>query len=295
MPRPSSLTLAKDAIFSAFARAQHKAYSEAELNGVLLENRAAWELAESTKATDFIRFLTEQGELKSHRFQSEQYGRTITRYSWGKASPLELALSIKSRGYLCHATAATLHGLIKHSSATIYLNAEQTAKPSSSGQLMQQSIDRAFSNQQRRSNLTYKSGRLSVTMLAGKNTNGLGVEEMAGPVGEHLRVTNLERTLIDMVVRPAYSGGLPHVFKAFRAAKTRVSVSRLLATLSELDYVYPYHQAIGYLMEKTGHPETSYAKLRALGLDYDFYLVHGMEEPDYSKEWRLFHPRPRTS
>jgi hypothetical protein len=41
----------------------------------------------------------------------------------------------------------------------------------------------------------------------------------------------------------------------------------------------------------TGYPEKSCAKLRALGLNHDFYLAHGLQQPKYSKDWRLFYPK----
>jgi hypothetical protein len=291
MARTSRLILANEEIFSFFAKAPQKVYSEAELRGLLLEKRRPWGLAETTSASAFISFLREHGDLKTHEFRSAQYGRSSTRYSWGKASPLELALSIKSRSYLCHGTAATLHGLVKHSPKTIYLNVEQSPKPSSTGSLTQHGIDVAFSREQRQSNLIYVCGVISVIMIAGKNTKGLGVEEIAGPASEPLQVTNLERTLVDIVVRPAYAGGTSQVLKAYRVAKGRMSVDRLLTILKNLDYVYPYHQSIGYLMQKAGYPEKSYARLRALGLNHDFYLAHGMQQREYSEDWRLFHPR----
>ena len=44
-------------------------------------------------------------------------------------------------------------------------------------------------------------------------------------------------------------------------------------------------------MQKAGYPEKSYAKLRALGLSHDFYLAHGLQQPEYSNDWRLFCPK----
>lgn len=184
-----------------------------------------------------------------------------------------------------------LHDLTKPSTKTIYLNVEQSAKPSSQGSLTQDGIRRAFSGKQRQSNLIYNYKSMSVVMISGKNTNRLGVEQIVGPASEALQITNLERTLIDTVVRPTYAGGVSQILKAYRAAKDRMSVDPLLTILKNLDYVYPYHQPVGFLMQKASYPEPSYSKLRELGLEHDFYLTHGLQQPEYSKDWRLFYPK----
>jgi hypothetical protein len=290
MAKPSRLILAKDDILSTFQTSQ-KVYSQAQLANVLRNNRHIWHLPDHTTSRDFILFLTKHGHLRARKFHSKTYGREITRYTWGEVSLLELAISIAPRAYLCHATAVMLHGLANFSPKTIYVNVEQSAKPSSHGSLTQDGINRAFSGKQRQSNLIYSYNGASVVMISGKNTNRLGVEESTGPEAEPLQVTNLERTLIDIVVRPAYAGGTSQVLKAYRAAKDRMSVDRLLAILKKIDYVYPYHQSIGFLMHKTGYPEKTCVMLRALGLKYDFYLAHGLQQPAYSKDWRLFYPK----
>ena len=81
------------------------------------------------------------------------------------------------------------------------------------------------------------------------------------------------------------------MLNVYRRAKDRVSVERLLKILKSLDYVYPYHQSIGFLMQKADYPDKSYAELRAIGLSYDFYLAHDIKQPKYSEDWRLFYPK----
>ncbi len=291
MARPTRLTVAKKDILSLFDQSSQKVYSQAELARILSEQRAYWRLSERTRARDFIAFLERQGALKPNTFRAEKYSRELTRYSWGNASIYELAQSLYPRGYLSHATAVALHGLTDLIPKTLYLNVEQSPKPSPSGPLTQRGINLAFSHKQRQSNMTYDHDDWSVTIINGKNTAALGVEELVGPSEERLRATNLERTLIDITVRPTYGGGIFQVLDAYRAAKERVSTNRLVAILKKLDYVYPYHQAIGFLMERAGYGDKRYSMLRQLGLEFDFYLAHGMQEPEYSREWRLFFPK----
>lgn len=291
MPRPTRLTIAKRDIFELFDQAPEKVYSQTQLAAILARQRNFWRLAGRTTASEFITFLERQGKLKPHTLRASNYRREIRRHSWGEVSTYQLAQSLYPRGYLSHATAVFLHGLTDLIPKTLFLNVEQSAKPVHQSVLTQHGIDLAFSRKQRQSNMKYDYEDWSVTIISGKNTGALGVEEIVGPSGERLRATNLERTLIDIVVRPTYAGGIFQVLDVYLAAKDRISTNRLIATLKKLDYVYPYHQAIGFLMERAGLDARRYEMLRELGLNFDFYLSHDMKDPEYSREWRLFVPR----
>ena len=89
-------------------------------------------------------------------------------------------------------------------------------------------------------------------MLNGGNTGCLGVQEFQAGGGKHLRVTGVERTLIHAAVRPAYSGGLFEVARAYEASRAKASVAVLARMLETINYTYPYHQSIGYLLERAG-------------------------------------------
>jgi predicted transcriptional regulator of viral defense system len=212
----------------------------------------------------------------------------ISRYVWKSASALDIALSMKREAYLCQGTAMSLHGITEQISSRIYVNSEQSPKPRS-GHLTQEGIKRAFAGRQRESQFVFKYDDSEILLLWGKNTGQLGVIDMEYS-GAKLRVTGLERTLIDIAVRPSYAGGVFQVLDAYRAAKDRVSVGTLVATLKKLDYVYPYHQAIGFYMQLAGYAKSQYSRLKSIGLKYDFYLAYGLKEKKYDSEWRLFSP-----
>ena len=109
--------------------------------------------------------------------------------------------------------------------------------------------------------------------------------------GGTISVTKLERTLIDIAVRPSYAGGVFQVLEAYRRAKDHISTGVLVATLKKLDYVYPYHQAIGFYMQRAGYTEAQYNRLKSAGLNYDFYLTYDLREKEFAPEWRLFFPK----
>jgi hypothetical protein len=292
MPRQSTLKIAKSPIAAFFEKGPKTVYKPTDLREILTAHRNEWRLAPSTSESAFLQFL--QSELG---FRRVEIGGTTTappiaRYLHGDhPSPYEVALSLRINSYLSHGTAVFLHGLTEDEPVTIYLNQEQTPKPPPKGNLTQEGINRAFASNQRQSSLvlTYLDWRIVV--ISGKNSGRLEVSSMPGPQGESLDTTKVERTLIDIAVRPTYAGGVYKVLEAYKTARQRISLPVLVATLRKLDYVYPYHQAIGFYMTKAGYEPAQYERLLKLGLNYDFYLAHGLRDVVYDRQWRLFYPK----
>lgn len=90
-----------------------------------------------------------------------------------------------------------------------------------------------------------------------------------------------------------YTLRLPRLrrIKTYVKARERVDVSRLASTLEQLDYAYPYHQSIGFLMSRAGFDRSDIEKFKTPGLRYDFYLAHGMPNASYDPDWKLYYPR----
>jgi len=216
--------------------------------------------------------------------------RQDVRYLFGKVDLLELVQSLSGEGYFTHFTAIDLNNLTEQAPKTIYFNVEQRLT-GGTGQLTQESLNRAFKAQPRLSSnvVEYKGTR--IVKVNGRNTNQLGVVEKHLANAGTVRVTDCERTLIDATVRPAYSGGIAVVAKAFELAKEAVSVNTLTAYLRKLRYVYPYHQAVGFYMERAGYDEPLLKLLDQFPVEYDFYLEHAMKSPVLNKRWRLYVPK----
>lgn len=288
----SRIKIAKPDIVKYFDGLNTRVFKISDLASILTREREFWRLAKSTTTNAFAAFLLEQKLLEKYYFPFPH--RSETRYVWGEVPFLGIIQTIKERSYFTHYTAMTIHGLTEQLPKTIYLNHEQPARPQNSN-LEQGRIAAAFKNRPRVSNNEIEFGDTRVCLVNGMSTDQLGVIDMTANYGADLpvniRVTNIERTLIDIAVRPIYSGGVFEVQKAYEQAKSKVSVNRLVAMLQKLRYVYPYHQAIGFYLERAGVPETSLDLLRQLPMEYDFYLAHQMGETDYIQSWRLFVPK----
>lgn len=265
-------------------------FKQKDLSDILAYNGDEWDLPRAVKITDFLEFLVLNNYLKKAELNFPF--RKETRYIKNDVSIYKALLSLRSNAYFSHHTAMYFNDLTEQLPKTIYLNVEQTEKPRSSGNLEQSAIDTAFKRQMRLStNFTEYEG-LKIYMLNGKQTGNLGVIEIKVPSGEYLVVTNAERTLIDIVVRPVYAGGIYEVLNAYKKAEGKISLNKITAYLRKMNYVYPYHQAVGFLLETAGlYDYTSLEPLRQFGMEYDFYLTYNMKETDYSKEWKLFYPK----
>jgi hypothetical protein len=262
----------------------------------LSEQRQFWRLAQSTTLSAFIAYLTQSGKLSKMVFPFPPPYKKEIRYAWGDVPFHQVLLSLKKDCYFCHYTAMKAHGLTEQIPKTIYLNDEQRLESWLSGRLSQKSIDAAFRRPVRVSGNVAETKDFRVCIINGKNTGKLGVIEMDVNSDKDKsmgswRLTNIERTLIDITVRPIYAGGVTEVLKAFELAKEKVSVNRLAAMLHKLRYIYPFHQAIGFYLERAGYKPSLLEIFQSLPQEFDFYLAHDMRTTDYVENWRLFIPQ----
>jgi len=270
-----------------------RVFTRADLDRLLFTHRAELDAPKTLRVGRFIDVLVEDEGLREIEVKRE--GRTgaidtKTRYAFGEVSPYAVATSLMKSAYLSHASAVFLHALTEQVPKTLYVNREQTPKPQPDRPLTQAAINRAFKRPPRVSTYIFATEDARFVLLSGKHTGRLEVAPVRTPRGEWVDVTKLERTLIDIAVRPVYAGGPHEVLEAYKTAVPRISVNTLLATLKRLDYVYPYHQSIGFLLERAGLPERQLAKLEALGIKWDFYLAHQIPAPLHDSRWRVYYP-----
>ncbi len=294
-------TLNRKLIARTLNATRDRIFTFAGLSDLFQENIAAWTPSEADKIPDDSAFQVKdmnvhavvEALLKARLLEKAVLPfpyRGDTRYLLGDVDPLDLVQSLNQEGYFTHFTAIFLNDLTEQTPKTVYFNIEQRLT-GGDGQLTQEALDRAFKAQPRLSSNVVEYKGIRIVKVNGRNTHQLGVVTKNRSHAGALRLTDVERTLIDATVRPAYSGGIAVVAKAFELAKPLVSVKKLAAYLRKLNYVYPYHQAIGFYMERAGYDKRLLTLLEDFPIEYDFYLQHAMRSPVLNNRWRLYVPK----
>lgn len=294
---------------ATFRDLQKKVFSPSELLDVVRQYLASWLIEISSILGDESSDLEQKNIWPIESIGTKTLADLITkhrvlkrvslpfphrgdqRYIYDTVPTFDVIQSLDRSGYFSHLTAIYLNGLTDQNPKTVYFNVEQKFTGGGSS-LTQDSLDRAFAAKPRiSSNLVQYDGQ-KIYKLNGRNTGRLGVleiqpESCTAPIS----VTGIERTLVDATVRPSYSGGVSVVAAAFESAKDRVSANTIAAYLRKLKFGYPYHQAIGFYMERAGYDESQLQYLQKFPIKFDFYLAHGMKNTKYNKKWRLYVPK----
>jgi predicted transcriptional regulator of viral defense system len=288
MARPSLKTHVAELLSKKLTSSPKRLFSPTDLAEIFTQIRTEWGLPRSLTLNKFRDLALETKTLQKAHLTSTYPLRT-SRFHAGQFTPYELGLSLRPDSYLSHGTAAFLHGLRDNPPEFVYVNQEQSAKEQH-GSLSQTALNRAFSRKQRQCHFIVGHNGTKIMLLSGKDTGRLGVQKLTGTQGETLELTSLERTLIDMTVRPGYAGGATNVLCDYGRAIQKISVDRLVEMMQELDYLYPYQQAIGFYLQRAGIDFKSLSSFRKLELKYDFFLAHGMKKTKFDPQWRIHYP-----
>ena len=213
--QPARISLAGPTISKFFEESRKRVFTRDTLHHILSQERATWKIPDYLQTDKFIEFLLANTKLSAAPVVSESY-RSAMRYIWGKASPFAVAVSLRPDAYLSHGSAVFLHGLTDQIPKIIYINKEQSVKPRSTSAVVQENLDRAFSGQQRRSKYSFTYEDSTIILISGKYTDRLEVGPLSVNTGEEVDATRLERTLIDITVRPDYAGGIYQVYNGPR-------------------------------------------------------------------------------
>lgn len=291
--RKESFEAAFEIIKDYFFNDVLKAYTTFDISNIFENNREHWKIAGYRNSNHFIKFLEESNILKMIKLKHQTTGAIKKILIEPNANYFNIGLTIKKDGYLSNYTAMQIHNLTLQIPKSIYVSHTKVENrnplKNNNINLSQDSIDKAFAKPQRITSEVYKSEIDNYRLLfiqKGYTENNIGIINNNG-----IRYTDLERTLIDIAIRPAYSGGVFEVLEAFINARKDVDINKLNGYLSELDYIYPFHQLIGFYMEKADYDSEKISILFNQVSEYKFYLTYNMSNKEYDARWKMYYPK----
>ncbi len=256
--------------------------SDLELNELINSINGIYGLKSFSKKT-ILSFLIKAKYLEDIKLK----GFEIFKFTNSNVDSFDIAHRFFRKTHFSFFTALFINGLTLQIPKNIYLNYEKPVLYPTNNNLAQTRIDSAFSKSPKISNNITELPQFNVLYLQSRNYNNIGIV----PFREFYKVTNLERTLIDITVRPFYSGGVVEVLNAYENAKDILDVSKLYEYYRSMNFIYPYHQAIGFYLQKAGYKENKYRLFKELDFKFKFYLTYNMLHKDYSNEWNLYYPK----
>lgn len=207
------LQIAKPDIVKAFSQGPAVLRPSA-IAKVFAQNRAFWRLAQRTTLHEFVGFMLGKTDLRRITLPFPQ--QNVSGYTWGDVPLMETLIELVKDSYYSHYSAVRIHGLTEQLPKTVYLSHEKRRgkPPSRESTLLypQEKIDEAFGRPPRiSSNLVeLEEQGVRVMLLETAHQEGPGIVtgevNFGGDRPLRLRYTSLERTLIDIVVRPFYAG-----------------------------------------------------------------------------------------
>ena len=232
-----------------------------------------------------LSYLRNRNILKEEKVLGDKIGGySIYGIVHKEPNEYDYAAACSRSSHFSHYSALFLHNLTLQIPKSMYLTIERNTFQNNY-YITQDNIDKAFKNRPRVSSNTRRIKRNQIYIINGRNSDKLGIIHQNG-----IQFTDLERTLIEIAVRPFYAGGVTQVLEAYIKAKTKVDIDKLYNYYNKLEYTYPYHQVIGFYLDRAGYQNDKIISFVNMEKKFTFYLTYNMNVTSFSEKWNLFYP-----
>ena len=257
-------------------------YSFSDIAALLSKVKEDGLVSRSMTASKFYDRLVDIGLLSFSVFIDGAY---LTRYSFHKDIPDEtLLLSLKKRAFLSMSSSLNYQGLSSYRDDFVFISQEQSPKEDyNHSKLTQEAIDNAFSKDYRRTKKVGKYNNKHIVFLEPKNTKEFGVIEING-----IKVSSVSRALVEMVVNVQYFRNTKELISVFKKIKSNIDIDEVFDIVEKFDFIYPYHQSIGYILEKIGFKREKLYKFKECVSKLNFYTDKKQDNYKYIAYWKMY-------
>lgn len=212
--------------------------------------------------------------------------------------PYEVALALVPNAYFCFGTAAYLNGLSNQIPKNLYVGKDRHTKKKRGGDIDFDEFDLIdqFMKPYRETNkfCLYKDSRITIVERDIETNFGVlkNQLELLGKKTD-IVLTDIERTLIDISVRPDRSGGVLRVLDCFEKAKSKFKIEKLINHYKYYNFAYPYWQRIGFYMDICGYEKFSNIWRDAFGPAEVMFFSDRLYKSDWliDDKWKVAFPQ----
>ncbi|MFQ5685452.1 MAG: hypothetical protein ACE5GV_02210 [Candidatus Scalindua sp.] len=247
---------------------------------------------------NLIRDLLEDRVVNSYDIIAKD-GKTVTLYcshKLDKLNPYVIAQAMFPKEYFGNLTSIYYHSLTNQVPKAIYICYEKkSAKRKKVNTVNSNELRRNFIKPHRHTKHVYTLNDYEIIVVERlAKISGSGVVESHRPgtlLPNTSRVTCIERALIDAVVSPQYNGGIVSVYTYFRNARDMLNMARLIKIYRQLEFVYPYSQSIGFLLDRAGMSKYASVIYKNFPPEHSFFVDHDAKTTwVYDEKWKLYYP-----
>lgn len=182
-------------------------------------------------------------------------------------SPLhkfEIAQYLAKEGAICCWSAMAFHELTDQVLFNVYVYAP-------------------YENEKSRFRTKYKIGSYTYLLIQTKKEKLWGIERKL--IGEYkIRITDLERTLIDGLINPHYCGGFREVLSAFEIAKPKMNVEKIIGYSKKCPI--SVQKRLGWILSQLSVQTQVTSEITASKY-YDKLDPFGPRRGKYNKQWMV--------
>lgn len=204
--------------------------------------------------------------------------------------------ALQKKYYLSHHTAMYLNELTDQRPSEFYLTKEVAPKSIERRYLGEDAIQQAFRKDYRITSNFFHFQKIKYNLVQKSCfADKIGVRSRTLHQGtkkqDHIWFTDIERTFLDCIIGPQYSGGMRTILSCYSEAI--IKMDRLYEYYKIVDPQYPYWQLIGFIFKVIGRRKESHVWGE---LFHDkkrikfFFDKNFRSNWEYDEEWCIYHP-----
>jgi len=263
---------------------ENDSYSLMELKSLLVNLKEKSLVSLSMSSSKFYDRLVDIGLLSFSVFMDGSY---LTRYSFYESLTDEkLLVALKKNAFLSMSSALNYQGLSEYRDNFVFISKEQADKGYTykNTNLTQEAIDSAFGKDYRKTHMIGEYNNKHIVLLQPKYTKQYGVIEIDG-----VKVSSINRALVEMIVNVQYFRNSREIINVFSKIQEYINIDEVFAITQEFNFIYPYFQSIGYILEEIGFRRIELNKFKECLSEFDFYTDKKQLKYFYNSYWKMYY------